>query len=113
MFHDCTEGYIRKGAPGELARVPAHKSLLRSEPGKGLPIGNLNGQFFANVYLNGLDQFVEHARCCRHYPRYCLSGPRLLLMRAAQGVGAGCPWASAAAKRQAGQVRWWPKAGAP
>ncbi len=71
VFHDCTEGHIPKGAPGELARVPAHKSLLRCEPGKGLPIGNLNSQFFANVYLNGLDQFVKHMLRCRHYLRYC------------------------------------------
>jgi hypothetical protein len=71
VFHDCTEGHIPKDAPGELARVPAHKSLLRCEPDKGLPIGNLNSQFFANVYLNGLDQFVKHALRCRHYLRYC------------------------------------------
>jgi len=36
-----------------------------------MPIGNLNSQFFANVYLNGLDQFVKHELRCRHYLRYC------------------------------------------
>jgi RNA-directed DNA polymerase len=71
VFHDCTEGHILKCAPEEMARVPAHKTLLRCEPGKGLPIGNLNSQFFANVYLNGLDQFVKHRLHCRHYIRYC------------------------------------------
>jgi retron-type reverse transcriptase len=71
VFHDCTEGHIVKGVPGELERVPPHKSLLRCEPNKGLPIGNLNSQFFANVYLNGLDQFVKHELKCRHYIRYC------------------------------------------
>jgi RNA-directed DNA polymerase len=55
VFHDCTEGHILKCAPEEIARVPAHKTLLRCDLGKGLPIGNLNSQFFANVYLNGLD----------------------------------------------------------
>ncbi|MDP2823441.1 MAG: RNA-directed DNA polymerase [Sulfuritalea sp.] len=39
--------------------------------GKGLPIGNLNSQFFANVYLNALDQFVKHELKCPHYLRYC------------------------------------------
>ena len=39
--------------------------------GKGLPIGNLNSQFFANVYLNRLDQFVKHDLKCRYYLRYC------------------------------------------
>ena len=42
-----------KCAPEEIARVPAHKTLLRCEPGKGLPIGNLNSQFFAN-FLGGI-----------------------------------------------------------
>jgi hypothetical protein len=71
VFHDCTEGHILKCAPEEIGRVPAHKTLLRCEPGKGLPIGNLNSQFFAHVYLNGLDQFVKHRVHCRHYIRYC------------------------------------------
>jgi hypothetical protein len=71
VFHDCTEGHIVKGPPGELERVPPHKTLLRCEPGLGLPIGNLNSQFFANVYLNGLDQYVKHRLRCRYYLRYC------------------------------------------
>jgi hypothetical protein len=70
VFHDCTEGHNPKGAPADLVRVPAHKSLLLCEPAKGLPIGNLNSQFLANVYLNGLDQFVKHALRCRHYLCY-------------------------------------------
>ena len=36
-----------------------------------MPIGNLNSQFFANVYLNALDQFVKHELKCRWYLRYC------------------------------------------
>ncbi|MEJ2386784.1 MAG: reverse transcriptase domain-containing protein [Chromatiaceae bacterium] len=71
VFHNCTEGHIVKGRPGALERVPPHKTLLRCEPGKGLPIGNLDSQFFANVYLNGLDQLVKHQLKCRHYLRYC------------------------------------------
>lgn len=27
---------------------------------KGLPIGNLTSQFFANIYLNELDQYIRH-----------------------------------------------------
>jgi retron-type reverse transcriptase len=37
---------------------------------KGLPIGNLTSQFFANVLLNELDQFVEHCLQPREYVRY-------------------------------------------
>lgn len=37
---------------------------------KGLPIGNLTSQFFANVYLNGLDHFVKETLGTRKYLRY-------------------------------------------
>jgi len=38
--------------------------------GKGMPLGNLTSQFFANVYLNRLDQFVKHKLKARYYLRY-------------------------------------------
>jgi len=38
--------------------------------GKGMPLGNLTSQFFANVYLNDLDQFVKHELKAKHYIRY-------------------------------------------
>lgn len=37
---------------------------------KGLPLGNLTSQFFANVYLNDLDQFVKHRLKAKFYIRY-------------------------------------------
>ncbi len=37
---------------------------------RGLPIGNLTSQFWANVYLNELDQFVKRELRCRAYLRY-------------------------------------------
>ncbi len=37
---------------------------------RGLPIGNLTSQFWANVYLNPLDQFVKRELKCRAYLRY-------------------------------------------
>lgn len=37
---------------------------------RGLPIGNLTSQFWANVYLNELDQFVKHDLRCKGYVRY-------------------------------------------
>jgi hypothetical protein len=71
VFHDCTANYLMRGRPELLAQIPPHKTLFGTAPGKGMPIGNLNSQFFANVYLNGLDQFVKHELRCRHYLRYC------------------------------------------
>lgn len=38
--------------------------------GKGMPIGNLTSQFFANVYLNELDYFVKHKLRAKYYIRY-------------------------------------------
>ena len=38
---------------------------------KGIPIGNLTSQFFANIYLNGFDHFVKEQLQCRYYIRYC------------------------------------------
>lgn len=52
-----------------MNRVPRHKSLFHSN-GNGLPIGNLSSQFFANVYLNELDQFVKRGLRRRYYARY-------------------------------------------
>ncbi len=71
VFHDCTVAALLKGDPALIDRLPPHKTLFRAPPGKGLPIGNLNSQFFANVYLNALDQFVKHELKCRWYLRYC------------------------------------------
>lgn len=37
---------------------------------KGIPIGNLTSQFFSNIYLNELDQFIKHELKVKYYIRY-------------------------------------------
>ena len=37
---------------------------------RGLPIGNLTSQLFANIYLNELDKYVKHKLKIKHYVRY-------------------------------------------
>ena len=37
---------------------------------RGLPIGNLTSQFWANVYLSPLDHFVKETLGCKGYVRY-------------------------------------------
>lgn len=37
---------------------------------KGMPLGNLTSQFFANIYLNELDYFVKYELKIRYYIRY-------------------------------------------
>ena len=39
-------------------------------PGRGIPIGNLTSQLFANIYLNELDQYAKHTLRMRRYVRY-------------------------------------------
>lgn len=43
---------------------------IKIEQGKGLPIGNLSSQLFANVYLNELDGFAKHSLKVKLYIRY-------------------------------------------
>lgn len=50
--------------------LPKHKSLFNAKINKGLPIGNLTSQFFSNVYLNRIDQFVKHNLRIKYYCRY-------------------------------------------
>ena len=38
--------------------------------GKGMPLGNLTSQFFANIYLNELDYFIKHNLRIKYYIRY-------------------------------------------
>jgi retron-type reverse transcriptase len=37
---------------------------------KGVPIGNLTSQLFANVYMNEFDQFLKHKLRVKYYLRY-------------------------------------------
>jgi RNA-directed DNA polymerase len=52
---------------GVLDRIVAGFSV---SPGRGLPIGTLTSQYFANFYLDGLDRFVTEGLCCPAYVRY-------------------------------------------
>jgi retron-type reverse transcriptase len=45
------------------------KSFNRIE-NQGIPLGNLTSQYFANIYLNELDQFIKHSLKIKYYVRY-------------------------------------------
>lgn len=49
---------------------PGDDLFTPSERRRGLPIGNLTSQFFANVYLNDFDHFVKEKLRCQAYERY-------------------------------------------
>ncbi len=70
LFHDPRINSFLKSKREAFNRVPKHKSLWNHSADQGLPIGNLTSQFFANVYLNELDQFVKHHLWAKYYYRY-------------------------------------------
>lgn len=45
-------------------------SFNSSEDGKGLPLGNLTSQLFANIYLDKFDGFLKHNFKIKYYIRY-------------------------------------------
>lgn len=57
-----------------VIKCPRTAELLRMfamrDADRGVPIGNLLSQLFANVYLNSLDQFCKRALRVREYARY-------------------------------------------
>jgi hypothetical protein len=47
-------------------------NIIKSFPGgKNVPIGNYTSQWFGNLYLNELDQYVKHTLKIKDYVRYC------------------------------------------
>jgi len=70
LMHDPRPSAVMQSTAAMMRRVPEHKRLSNQVPELGLPIGNLSSQFFANVHLDALDQFVKHQLRARHYIRY-------------------------------------------
>jgi len=72
VFHDCAHDIPPKiqSQPSLFDKLPKDKSLFTVKKGRGLPIGNLTSQFFANVYMNELDQYVKHTLKAKYYLRY-------------------------------------------
>jgi len=70
LFHDPKTNCFLKSKRQVFNRVPKYKSLWSHSKEQGLPIGNLTSQFFANVYLNELDQYVKHTLKVKYYYRY-------------------------------------------
>lgn len=53
-----------------LEFFPGDHLLTPIERRRGLPIGNLTSQFFANYYLNPLDHYIKETLRCPAYFRY-------------------------------------------
>ena len=70
VFDNPKAHVIIKSPKKKFSKLPPYKSLWNTPDDKGLPIGNLTSQFFSNVYLDVLDQYVKHSLKCRYYCRY-------------------------------------------
>lgn len=64
---DLLEERIQDGKLKRILEETIHS--FETAPEKGLPLGNLTSQLFANIYMNELDQFVKH-RVKLPYCRY-------------------------------------------
>jgi len=70
IYHDPTQDYLFKGDKRKLSLLPDHKTLFKIAKNRGLPLGNLTSQFFANVYMNDFDNFVKRKLKVKRYIRY-------------------------------------------
>lgn len=71
VFQDLLKPYvIYTGDKTLLEKIPKEKSLFHRPKHLWLPIGSLNSQFFANIYLNELDRFIKHTLRAKNYVRY-------------------------------------------
>ncbi len=59
---------------GDNQTIELLKNIIGSffiSKGKGIPLGNLTSQLFANIYLHELDRYAKISLQEKHYLRYC------------------------------------------
>lgn len=83
----CPEKNCERHSPAEFwQHLPANKSLFTNGEGKGVAIGNLFAQLFANFLLNVLDWYIEelgikyHGRYVDDF--YCIHADKQVLLGA-------------------------------
>lgn len=70
LFNDPRDNAILNSNDSKFEQVEPRKRLSLCDSYHGLPIGNLTSQFFANVLLNELDQYIEKTLGIKFYVRY-------------------------------------------
>ena len=70
IYNNPTENCIIKGNKSDWDKLPKEKSLFYAPENKGLPIGNLTSQIFANLYLSAFDHFIKEHLGFKYYGRY-------------------------------------------
>lgn len=89
----CPEKNCERHSPREMwGHLPANKSLFTNVEGKGVAIGNLFAQLFANFLLNELDWYIEelgikyHGRYVDDF--YCIHKDKQVLLSAVPKIRA-------------------------
>lgn len=67
LMEEIIESYEKSGT---CERKSKTLTLFTANTSKGVPIGNLTSQIFANIYMNEFDQFVKHGLRVKNYARY-------------------------------------------
>jgi RNA-directed DNA polymerase len=70
VLHQPQKSCIIKGSPKNWDGLSYNKSLFNVGEHKGLAIGNLTSQVFANFYMNKFDHFVKDTCGIQYYGRY-------------------------------------------
>ena len=89
----CPEKNCERHSPREMwEHLPANKSLFTNGEGKGVAIGNLFAQLFANFLLNELDWYIEELGI-KHHGRYvddfyCIHKDKQVLLSAVPKIRA-------------------------
>jgi len=71
--HRILEEFLKEQIDDTEALNLFHKIIdsFHKGNGKGLPLGNVTSQIFANVYMNKLDWFIKTELKAKYYIRYC------------------------------------------
>jgi RNA-directed DNA polymerase len=70
IYNDPVKGVEKRGKMSLYKLVWKSKSLFWKPKNKWLPIWNLTSQFFANIYLNELDNYIKRDLKTEYYYRY-------------------------------------------
>jgi len=72
--HDILKMLLRRVLKDEKILIIVDRiidSFTSGSSKKGLPLGNVTSQLFANIYLHELDLFIKHDNKEKYYVRYC------------------------------------------
>lgn len=71
MNHDILYGIIQRKIKCKDTLWLIRNIIYSMDGGKNVPIGNYTSQWFGNLYMNEIDQYLKHEHKIRHYLRYC------------------------------------------